>query len=412
MITTGIEKINLVKEYAIDVLHENEERSVYHNIGWFHRIERYIDILCESENLPDELKDLIRLSFYVRAVHQSSSTIKKMDFEKFEEHQNMVSDEVAAKFELGDELKNEIKEILSQTMYKREATRIEAKILRETGTLDFASKKGRDYLKRFYDELLIRDFDLPRSNWYDNLISFLSDAQIYTEYGKKLIAPKKDKLLKQLKKERKELENRTSMLLKKELDISEEELKKLKKDIDKAKNRDERGIQTLFRTTIKNHYTLNEMVDRKANIMITVNSIILSLLMGGIIGRGEGLGIYLIPETILGLTCIFSIVFAIIAIRPLRTQGDFTEEEIRNKEGNLLYYGNFHNMHFRDFEWGFLQMLNDKNYLYGSMIRDFYYQGVGLHRKYHHIRWSLTIFLFGFGAAFIGFLTVQHMSMH
>jgi len=89
---------------------------------------------------------------------------------------------------------------------------------------------------------------------------------------------------------------------------------------------------------------------------------------------------------------------------PAKTQGDFSEEEIRSKEGNLLYFGNFHNMQLRDFEWGFLQLLNDKDYLYQSMIRDYYFQGIALNRKYKFIRTSLTIFLIGFGVAFSFFL--------
>ena len=174
-------------------------------------------------------------------------------------------------------------------------------------------------------------------------------------------------------------------------------MKKLKKDLSKVKNRDDRGIQTLFRITLRNHYTLNAMIDRKANIMITVNSIILSLLVGGIISTEMSNDLYrLISLGLLSITCMASIFFAVMSIRPNKTQGDFTEEEIRNRQGNLLYFGNFHNMHMRDFEWAFMQMLNDKDYLYGSLIRDYYFLGVTLSKKYRHMRISLNIFLFGF----------------
>jgi len=128
------------------------------------------------------------------------------------------------------------------------------------------------------------------------------------------------------------------------------------------------------------------------------------MLIGGIFGSDYSLTVQSVPIIILSITCISSIIFAIISIIPAKTQGDFSEEEIRSKEGNLLYFGNFHNMQLRDFEWGFLQLLNDKDYLYQSMIRDYYFQGVALNRKYNFIRTSLTIFLIGFGIAFTFFL--------
>jgi len=174
------------------------------------------------------------------------------------------------------------------------------------------------------------------------------------------------------------------------------------------KGRDDRAIQTLMRTTSKNHYTLNEMVDRKANIMITVNSIILSLVISGIIGKAElQHPIHYLPVAMLALTSISSIVFAILSILPNRTQGKFTEEEIRGKQGNLLYFGNFHEMKQRDYEWGMLQMMNDSEYLYSSMVRDIYYLGQILYSKYSLIRWSLRIFLGGFVLSLIAFAVIR-----
>ena len=143
------------------------------------------------------------------------------------------------------------------------------------------------------------------------------------------------------------------------------------------------------------------MVDSKASIMITVNSIILSLILGGIIGKSSKEIVVYVPSIIFAVANLISITFAIISIVPNKTQGNFTEEEIRSKKGNLLYFGNFHNMHYRDFEWAFLQMLQDKDYLYSSMIRDFYYQGQILHKKYIHLRISLYTFLFGLGIAIL-----------
>ena len=58
-------------------------------------------------------------------------------------------------------------------------------------------------------------------------------------------------------------------------------------------------------------------------------------------------------------------------------------------------------MHLRDYEWAVLQMMNDQDYLYGSMIKDIYYLGQLLAKKYRFIRKSLTIFLVGIVLAVI-----------
>jgi len=396
-----------IRAYVVEVLDKNEDRGIYTNISRLYRSEKHLKTIIDSDPSFQDIQPMVHLILYTDLVHNATSKQKEFDFEKSIEQGQKVAKKICEKFDLSDKIKKRLKTALKEVAPGGTVSLPESKVFYDSLMMEFSGDRGRDYLKLLYEELLIRDMQLPQSNWFDTLIGIIGDRTAYTQYGKENIQPNVEKLIKKLKKEKKELENRTSLLLKKELSISEEEIKKLRKDINKAANRDERAIQTLFRTTIKNHYTLNEMVDRKASIMITVNSIILSILMGGIVGGTSEKSLILIPLGLLGFTSIFSIIFAIIAIRPLKTQGDFTEEEIRNKEGNLLYFGNFHNMHLRDFEWGFLQLLNDKNYLYGSMIRDFYYQGIGLNRKYKFIRQSLTTFLFGFGLSFILFVVVR-----
>ena len=101
------------------------------------------------------------------------------------------------------------------------------------------------------------------------------------------------------------------MAIKQELGITEDELKSLKKSLKNVKGRDERGIQTMFRSTSKNHYTLNQMVDRKANIMISINPIILSLVLSRFIGANSTFCIHNSPILILLISAVVSIFFAV-----------------------------------------------------------------------------------------------------
>jgi hypothetical protein len=339
--------------------------------------------------------DAIFLASYITMLNHVENPVKELDFNKLVPVFDEIVFELKSKFTLDDKLVEKSKAIAIQCLPLNKAIIPEAQVLSDATAMDFSGKQGRTRLKLMYEQMILHDFDISKSNWFDTIIPIIKNYEIYTVYGKSELKPSIEKLTKRLKKERKEIETNKDLVLQKELNISDEEIKNLKKGLTKINGRDDRGIQTLFRTTSKNHYTLNQMVDGKASIMITVNSILLSLAIGGVLGKFDDEFPSNVPTIIFAFSNVISIIFSIISITPNKTQGNFTENEIRSKKGNLLYYGNFFNMHYRDFEWAFLQILQDKDYLYSSMIRDYYYQAQVLNKKSAAIRVSLFTFLMG-----------------
>ncbi len=111
-------------------------------------------------------------------------------------------------------------------------------------------------------------------------------------------------------------------------------------------------------------------------------------------------------------TCLVTIVFAILATRPNVSIGKFTREDIEAKKTNLLFFGNFHGMEFSNYDWGMRQMMKDADYLYGSLIKDIYFNGKVLARKYKLLRWSYSFFMFGFVASIIAFTISLLMNYH
>jgi hypothetical protein len=85
------------------------------------------------------------------------------------------------------------------------------------------------------------------------------------------------------------------------------------------------------------------------------------------------------------------------------THGTFTQEDIRNKKTNLLFFGNFYRMGLQDYDWAMQEMLNDKNYLYGSIVKDNYFLGVVLAKKYRLLRIAYNIFMYGLIIVMISF---------
>lgn len=168
-----------------------------------------------------------------------------------------------------------------------------------------------------------------------------------------------------------------------------------------------RGIETMFRTTSKNHMELSAIADNKANIMISINSIILSVMVSVLIRKLEEYPHMTVPAVLLTLVCLTTIVFAVLATRPNISKGKFERLDIVNKETNLLFFGNFHRMSLKDYQWGMKEMLQDADYLYGSMIKDIYFLGVVLGKKYRLLRMSYTIFMFGFVLSILGFIIAE-----
>lgn len=406
-VNTNISQIvNNIKDYTFEIIDKESDKNLYTTISRVYRIEKNINTIIKEDRIENIDIDCLYLANYVLNIEQATTKANTLNFKDSETSINEILDSLRLKFKLNSETVNRVKTIIIESFPFNETKLLESKIISDANIMDFAGNQGRDRLKKMYEQMILKDFKLSKSNWYDTLIGILDAYRITTHFGQTHVQPSIDKLYKSLRKERKDHKNHTNLILQKELKISDQEIKKLKKDISKIKGRDDRGIQTLFRNTSRNHYTLNKMVDGKARIMITINSIILSLILGGIIGKSSNEVVLNIPSIIFAVTNLISIAFAIISITPNKTQGNFTEEDIRSKKGNLLYFGNFHNMHYRDFEWAFLQLLQDKDYLYTSMIKDFYYQGQILQVKNKLIRISLYTFLLGLVVAIVSHFVI------
>ena len=57
-----------------------------------------------------------------------------------------------------------------------------------------------------------------------------------------------------------------------------------------------------------------------------------------------------------------------------------------------------------DYDWAMTELLADKNYLYSSMIKDTYFLGIVLAKKYRYLRIAYNIFMYGLILAMIAFI--------
>jgi len=60
-----------------------------------------------------------------------------------------------------------------------------------------------------------------------------------------------------------------------------------------------------------------------------------------------------------------------------------------------LFFGNFYKVPLEEYDWAMNEMMNDREYLYSTLIKDLYYLGVVLDRKYKLLRITYNIFMVG-----------------
>ena len=155
-----------------------------------------------------------------------------------------------------------------------------------------------------------------------------------------------------------------------------------------------RGVETMFRTSYRVHMDLSSLADTKANIMISINGLILPILLGAISPKIDSNPWLLIPTSILMIGCLISMVFAIRSARPRVSEEPVTLEQVRSEKANILFFGNFANMRRDDFEVGMTEIMQDNDQLYRNMIRDLYGLGSVLTQKFKLLRTSYTVFMF------------------
>lgn len=381
------------EKYISNLLSSKLEHTYfYHNLSHTQRVVKNTIEIGEGENVSEDEMQLLIISAWFHDIgyidgcenHEKKSVVIASKFLK--EH-NVNDADITCISDL----------ILATKMGFSPNNNLE-KIIRDADSAHFGSKNYIeicDLLRAEWELTMNKTF--TDSEWTkENILFFTKHHQFYTKYAQENWQKRKDKnlgtLLKLLKKQ--EAEAR-----KEKTKAEEFQLKKNKSILP------ERGIETMFRVTLRNHITLSDIADTKANILLSVNAIIVSLVLSNLVSKLDNASnTYLIwPTVIFVLSTVVSMVLSVLATRPNVTSGKFNKDDVKNKKVNLLFFGNFHKMSLEDFEWAMGEMMQDRDYLYSSMKKDLYFLGKVLDRKYKILRLTYTVFIVGIIISVIAF---------
>jgi len=167
-----------------------------------------------------------------------------------------------------------------------------------------------------------------------------------------------------------------------------------------------RGVETMFRTSYRVHMDLSSLADAKANIMISINGIIISIIIASISPKIDTNPWLLLPTSVMLIACLISIVYAVLSARPRISSSAVDLEDFRSRRSNILFFGHYVSMPEEDYVEEMTELMTDQTSLYKNMIRDIYGLGQVLSTKFALLRKSYTAFMIGLVLGIVLFILV------
>jgi Family of unknown function (DUF5706)/HD domain len=377
-----------IEEYVTGLFEQLHERTlVFHNLEHTQNVvKRTKEIAGHYEVTEDEMLILFTAAWFHDTGHLFTEPSK---------HEEM-SCEIMRKFMTGkvhdEKIIDQVEACIMATKFPRNPKNLLQQIICDADTYHLGTKEFKDTNKRALEECSLRSGGTDPSKFNEETIKMLEAHHFYTNYAKELLNERKAKNMKKLQDK---------------IVVSDPEnqyevgtLSGLEKDKSGLMSK---GIQTMLRLTSENHLKLSDMADHKANILISVNAIIISVILGVLLRKLDEEPYLTIPTIIFLLVAVTTIVISILATRPKISGGTFTPEDIAQKKTNLLFFGNFHKATYEQYNAAMREMMLDTDYLYGSLIKDIYYLAVVLGRKYRLIRLAYNIFMIGIIVSVVAF---------
>ncbi|WP_027382611.1 Pycsar system effector family protein [Epilithonimonas caeni] len=389
--------LKISEDYAKNLLKDKlSSVYTYHNLDHTIQVVEKIKILAKEENIsPEDTENLLLAGWFHDLGYVD-------DADNHEEESRKIASDFLKQHQFPEERIAKIGElILATDKFYKPKNHLE-EVIKDADLYHLASDDYFRICENLRQEIKeVHHQKFSKQQWSELNIVFFSKHQFYTKYAKENWQPIKEK--------------NVDRILSSIQNIKEEKKKKAAEDNDKALlnkkkleklESPERGIETMFRVTLNNHTKLSQIADSKANILLSVNAIIISVALSTLIPKldAPSNSHLIIPTFIMIMSSVACIILAIMSTRPKVSGGTFTRKEIEEKKVNLLFFGNFYKMPMEEYLWAMKEMMADRQYLYDTMIKDLYYLGIVLNRKYKLLRLTYTVFTIGIIASVIAFV--------
>ncbi len=388
------------QNYVLSLFNSHAEtKLVYHNYQHTADIVDRVNAISQEMDLNQEMREVAQLAAWFH------NTGFLFDYD----HPTPKSRDLAHGFLSAEQYPDRLKDLVLNTLETTASNGI-PETLEEQVLADaiMAQKYAIDYfetspLLRLEWEL-VSGRRLSNYEWHQVQLQNQLGLRFFTPYAKKAFGPTaaQNLLVQKNKAEKSKLQPNQL------IDDQEGQVKRFQ-GIEKKMPTS--ATQTFFRTNYRNHINLSAIADNKANIMISVNAILISVVVSILSYRNipDTNPMVLLPIVIFLVTGLASLICAVLSIRPkITSPGDepITFEEAKK---NIVFFGNFVRLDLEQYEAAVDAVLRDGELLYGNMTRDLYFLGKVLDKKYRFLTMSYNIFMLGFIATVFTFLIAIFM---
>lgn len=174
--------------------------------------------------------------------------------------------------------------------------------------------------------------------------------------------------------------------------------------IDLAKG--SRGIDTLLRNAYRSQLDMLALAATKANIMISLNGLLMSMLVISSTQLVSIDGVFVIPVAVFLVTCAAAITFAVFAARPNISQSKYGYNDFMRDDARLMVFEEFSDLRESEYLDAMTELLKDPARTYRSMLSHIHDLGVTADKKYQHLYYSYTVFMAGTIATVLSLLVL------
>lgn len=156
----------------------------------------------------------------------------------------------------------------------------------------------------------------------------------------------------------------------------------------------------LMRATQFHHVQLSAMADVKANMLLTMSSVVLTLCLPQVLKNN-----HLWPLYVLIAFCLLTICLATYAVMPKLPPANLPLPDVHSPSFNILFFGDFSRLTQAQFEEAMSDVMNDQSRTYAAQVREIYLLGIFLARKkYRFLRYGYLSFIAGLFATLVAFV--------
>jgi predicted metal-dependent HD superfamily phosphohydrolase len=343
------------KKYVTNYLNDHlDPKFSFHNIDHTIAVVEAVNKICNEVQLDEHGRRILQVAAWFHDVGYT---------ERMDQHED-VGARLAETFLLNQDADKSdidmVKNCIIATHYPQHPLNEIEKILCDADMFHLSGKNYCREMQTLRNEwTLTKDKEFSDTEWIRTNIEFLSHHSYHTDWCKENLEKKKQKNIQKLSV------------------------------IQPAKQPEYgRGVETLFRIASNNHMRLSGMADNKAHILLSINSIIISVVLSVLAKKLGDETNLLWPTLILLLVCLISIVFAVLTTRP---------KILKKKQGdvNLLFFGKFHHLEEEAYQSGMKELMVDRNFLYQTLTKDIYFLGKVLAVKYRYLNIGYMVFMYG-----------------